>query len=193
MIAIADFTSRFQKLSAADVLDLEFVVAQSLHFEFWARGAERALRGWTLELQVGCVDMRRERAYTRKNCPSVSEAAIQTSLPQALTHIQLSRQTDAELLFTPAQIGMACLRMANRQLVDSFLSWRYELSMQDDAEEPATAVYGVEREKLLTVLDEVEECIKTAGDGAIDLKAVKQIDKRLRLCQNPEKVPGTAL
>lgn len=55
MISIGEFVKQFNKLAPSDVLDLEFIVAQSLHFEFWVRGAERALRGLSLELQVGVV------------------------------------------------------------------------------------------------------------------------------------------
>lgn len=88
---------------------------------------------------------------------------------------------------------MASLRMANRDLVDTFLTWRYAETPEDELDGPAKAVYGVEKDGLLAVLDEVEDCIKSAGDGIMDLKVVKQVDKRLRLCQNPEKVPGTAL
>jgi hypothetical protein len=54
-VPIDVFVSQVKNLTQADVLDTEFLVAQSLSFEFWARGAEKALRGWGLELQV-CLD-----------------------------------------------------------------------------------------------------------------------------------------
>ena len=46
------FISKFAKCQPCDILDTEFLVAQSLSFEFWVRGPEKALRGWALELQV---------------------------------------------------------------------------------------------------------------------------------------------
>lgn len=49
------FTPKFKGLSQQDILDTEFVLAQSLGFEFWIRGAEKAFRGWGLEFQVGHV------------------------------------------------------------------------------------------------------------------------------------------
>jgi hypothetical protein len=52
-LSIDLLTPRFKGLKASDVLDTEFLLAQSLSFEFWVRGAEKALRGWALELQVG--------------------------------------------------------------------------------------------------------------------------------------------
>lgn len=51
-IPIDTFVNQIAKLTASDVLDTEFLVAQSLSFEFWARGAEKPLRGWSLEFQV---------------------------------------------------------------------------------------------------------------------------------------------
>ena len=57
-VPINDFTPKFAKLSQTDVLDTEFTVAQSLGFAFWIRGAEKAVRGWTLEFQVGLRPLR---------------------------------------------------------------------------------------------------------------------------------------
>ena len=54
-------------------------------------------------------------------------------------------------------------------------------------------MYGVEKERLKEILSEVEGLIKVVGDGEVDLKKVKEVDKRLKGCTNPEKVPGTAL
>ena len=51
-VPVDQFVTKIAKLNPADVLDTEFLVAQSLGFEFWVRGAEKALRGWNLELQV---------------------------------------------------------------------------------------------------------------------------------------------
>ena len=46
------FTPKFKGLTQGDILDTEFLLAQSLGFEFWIRGPEKALRGWGLEFQV---------------------------------------------------------------------------------------------------------------------------------------------
>lgn len=58
------FVQKIAKLQPSDVLDTEFLVAQSLAFEFWVRGAEKALRGWGLEFQVSAAGGReRGRAW----------------------------------------------------------------------------------------------------------------------------------
>jgi len=43
----------------------------------------------------------------------------------------------------------------------------------------------------MAILEEIGEMVKSVPE--VDLKKVKGIDKRLRSCTNPEKVPGTAL
>jgi cyclin H len=54
-VPIDVFVQKIAKLQPSDVLDTEFLVAQSLAFEFWVRGAEKALRGWGLEFQVSAA------------------------------------------------------------------------------------------------------------------------------------------
>lgn len=51
-ISLDVFRERFTKLDPEDILSTEFLVAQSLMFEFWIRGPEKSLRGWALDLQV---------------------------------------------------------------------------------------------------------------------------------------------
>ena len=51
-ISIEAYTSNIPKTAPADVLDLEFLVAQSLDFELAVWHAHRALWGLWLDLQV---------------------------------------------------------------------------------------------------------------------------------------------
>jgi hypothetical protein len=52
LIPIDALISRFSKLLAAEVLQLEFLVAQSLQFEFACWHAHKALKGFWLDFQV---------------------------------------------------------------------------------------------------------------------------------------------
>ena len=54
-ISIDTYTSRIPRTTAADVLDLEFLVAQSLSFEFAVWHAHRALWGLFLDMQARCL------------------------------------------------------------------------------------------------------------------------------------------
>jgi cyclin H len=51
-ISLETYTTRIPKTAPSDVLDLEFLVAQSLNFEFTVWHAHRALWGIWLDLQV---------------------------------------------------------------------------------------------------------------------------------------------
>jgi cyclin H len=52
-ISIEHYTSNIPKTSPNDVLDLEFLLAQSLNFHFAVWSASRAAHGIWLDLQVG--------------------------------------------------------------------------------------------------------------------------------------------
>lgn len=174
-VPIDVFVSKLQGFKATDVLDLEFLVAQSLGFEFWVRGAERAVRGWALELQ---------------DQPTPPIDAMQRALPGALDRLHASRYTDAEFLYSPAQIALACWRASNRELVDNFLDWKYESAA---SEEGAPQPYGCSVSDLRRIIEEVEEVVKDDSGANPELKRIKEVDKRLKACTNPEKIPGTAL
>lgn len=196
-VPIDVFVSKIAKLKQSDVLDTEFLLAQSLSFEFWIRGADKAVRGWALELQE------------RKN---TSTDEIQRALPAALDSLARSRQTDAEFLYTPGQIGLACWFLADEALIRSFLEWRYanytprpsalartngaidtaigDAEPDEAASEPAQP-YGMTQERLLEIISAIAKMISSVVDTP--LARIKEIDKRLKGCTNPEKTPGTAL
>ncbi|WRT70076.1 uncharacterized protein IL334_007070 [Kwoniella shivajii] len=205
-VLIDQFISKFSKLSPDDILDTEFLVAQSLGFEFWVRGAEKSLRGWSLDLQ---------------NQPNPPLDVIQKSLNEALGYHSTSLFTDSEFIYTPSQIGLACWHLSNKTLIEDFLDYRYSSFVpsndpSDEARERGsgaqndgegdedvrvdgeekdhlrTLPYGLEKERLLAILEEIETLV-SHGKEEIDLKKVKTIDKRLKSCTNPEKIPGTAL
>ncbi|KAL7424473.1 hypothetical protein Q5752_000157 [Cryptotrichosporon argae] len=232
-IPIDVFVSKLSKVTPAAVLDLEFLVAQSLAFEFWVRGADKAVRGWALELQT-------------QTSPPADVEAIQRALPRALAALAAARHTDAEFLFSPSQIALACWRLARKETVDGFLDWKYAsfgagdgasgaggaggandgegeareagvglankgaagagdgdaadaalpaATAEPDADADAARYpYGLPRRALDAKLRAVEALIGAAAEDVdVDVGVVKAIDRRLRACTNPEKVPGTAL
>jgi cyclin H len=52
-MSLEEYISRIPNTAPADVLDLEFLVCQSLNFEFTVWHAHRAFWGLWLDLQVG--------------------------------------------------------------------------------------------------------------------------------------------
>lgn len=79
------------------VLDFEFLVSQSLQFEYAVTGAQRALYGLVLDLQS-----------LKEDGPSREE--VHKLVAGARTNLVNSRLTDAEFVYTPAQIALACIR-----------------------------------------------------------------------------------
>lgn len=173
-VPIEAFVAKLKGFEPSDVLDLEFLVAQSLGFEFWVRGADKPLRGWYLEFQDQAI-------------PPTDN--LQRALPAALEYLSASRYSDAEFLYSPAQIALAAWRLANKELVDNFLEFKYQAA---EAEEGAALPFGAPLAELRIVLAEVEAVV-AASTAKFDIKKIKEVDKRLKGCTNPEKVPGTAL
>lgn len=74
--------------------------------------------------------------------------------------------------------------------MNTYLDWKYgddEPMEEDNGESP----FGSTKDRTLEIIREVAWVIK--GVGEIDMKKVKEVDKRLKGCTNPEKVPGSAL
>ncbi|TYJ58006.1 hypothetical protein B9479_001365 [Cryptococcus floricola] len=165
-VAIEDFLPKMPGRTQDSILGKEFLVAQSLGFEFW--------------------DQPR---------PPIDD--IQKAVTKALLKLTESYSTDAEFIYTPSQIGLACLRMADRNLVDAFLELRYStaaaatLQTGSDEEQPAP-LYGIEKTRLIEILEQIAKMIESDG-RELGKDDVKPVDKRLKGYTNPEKVPGTAL
>lgn len=80
------------------VLDLEFLVSQSLQFEYSVTGAQRALYGLILDLQ------------SLEGGPSREQ--LHKLAAESHKNLTNSRLTDAEFIYTPSQIALACIRAA---------------------------------------------------------------------------------
>lgn len=114
---------------------------------------------------------------------------IQQALPKALEYLSASRRTDLEFTHSPSQISLAAWYLADQDLVMKYLEGKYgDSERMDDAEEP----FGTPKDRIEEILEQLADIVK-AAQGDLDLKKVKEVDKRLKGCTNPEKVPGTAL
>jgi len=189
------FIPKFKGLTQADVLDTEFLLAQSLGFEFWIRGPEKALRGWSLEFQV-CAGLRMTKGlYLYQSPPNASLDLITSSLPRAAQYLSTSRLTDLEFTHSPSQISLAAWFLASNDLVTSYIDWKYTIENTNEPmteEDGAEMPFGSAKDRLMEIIKEVADSIK-AAEGDMDIKKVKEVDKRLKGCTNPEKVPGSAL
>ncbi len=104
---LADFARKLAGKAAKDpavveenkrtVLDLEFLVSQSLQFEYAVTGAHRSLYGLILDVQS-------------LEGGALSREEVHKLLSGADKNLANSRLTDAEFVYTPSQIALACIR-----------------------------------------------------------------------------------
>ncbi|KAG8927870.1 hypothetical protein FRC01_006786 [Tulasnella sp. 417] len=164
-IGIEQYVHSIPKTKPADVLDLEFLVAQSLRFEFTVWHAHRALWGIWLDVQSLPVP---------KTLSSYNQVTSEDEYGQALERVRASRMTDAELIFTPSQIALACLHSVSPALAEQWV----------DLKSPNSA------DAVMETVSRIQEIIDTQS-APPDLVMVKDIDRRLKICTNPEKVVGS--
>ncbi|KAI0287019.1 cyclin-like protein [Russula aff. rugulosa BPL654] len=156
-ISLESYTANIPRTNASDVLDLEFLVAQSLAFEFAVWHAHRALWGIWLDIQ----DL--PQAPPHEELQRIHDTAMQ--------HIRTSRLTDVELIYPPSQIALACLSLAH----------------------PEIAAFWARSKNADVALEGIESIKRTiTRDGDIpSVDVVREIDRRLKICKNPEKVVGS--
>jgi cyclin H len=159
-ITLDIYASNIPKTSPEDVLELEFLVAQSLSFEFAVWHAHRALWGIYLDLQ----------ALQGQPIEPISQAYT-----DALPHVRASRLTDAELIYPPSQIALACLYLSSPPLAEQWLR---------------TKCTEIEVGTIFQSIRQIATMIEQEG-GLPDVEVVREIDRRLKLCKNPAKVVGS--
>ncbi|KXN89889.1 Cyclin mcs2 [Leucoagaricus sp. SymC.cos] len=165
-ISLETYTSHIPKTVSSDVLDLEFLVAQSLNFEFTVWHAHRALWGIWLDLQ------------SLPDPPSNLSPSIYDT---ALNHIRASRLTDAELIYSPSQIALAAFSLAAHDLA---LRWARSKLLTDATPSQLSL------DMISPILELIKSMVLQEGH-APDVEAVREVDRRLRICKNPEKVVGS--
>ena len=89
---------------------------------------------------------------------------------QATSHVRASRLTDAEFIYSPAQIAAACISLASPQIADTWLRSK-----------------GTEGGFIPSLCAIVQEGSKLPG-----VEMIREVDRRLKLCKNPEKVVGSS-
>ena len=101
-----------------------------------------------------------------------------------MTHLRASRLTDAEFVYTPSQIALACLSLATPDLATQWAA-----SKQEGSPSPSTPP-NTANIPVLAIIDRIKTMIQSEGSPP-DVEAVREVDRRLRICKNPEKVVGS--
>jgi len=154
-ISLDSYAAHIPRTEPADVLELEFLVAQSLGFDFALWHPHRALWGAWLDLQ---------------NVTQLPPPELEQIYNQAMGHVRASRLTDAEFVYSPAQIAAACISLASPPVADT---WMRSKGSDGSFINPLSAM--------------LQEGSKLPG---VDM--IREVDRRLKLCKNPEKVVGSS-
>jgi cyclin H len=96
----------------------------------------------------------------------------------ALAHVRSARLTDAELIYTPSQIALACISLASPSLGNKWLLSKTALDLSAS-------------HSLQSTIDAIKAIITTTSEIP-DVESVRAVDRRLKLCKNPEKVVGSS-
>ncbi|KAG6836811.1 hypothetical protein H0H93_002833 [Arthromyces matolae] len=147
-ISLETYTTHIPNTVPSDVLDLEFLVAQSLRFEF-------------------------------SNLTPTSDT--KSLYESALTHIRASRLTDAELIYAPSQIALAAFGLVAPDLATQ---WSI-LKLRPNSTTPNLTV-----DTLSDQTNTLKNLIASYGHPP-EIEAVREVDRRLKLCKNPEKIVGS--
>jgi cyclin H len=117
------------------------------------------------------IDIAHDYSQYPQSLPQQNSAVNEEDIYEAgLAHIRTSRLTDAELIYTPSQIALACLSMASETSAAEWMRMK-----------------GVE---LVSVIDAIKACLQSQGSLS-EVDAVREVDRRLKLCKNPEKIVGS--
>lgn len=111
-----------------------------------------------------------------QDMPDFDPATTREAYDAALSLVRASRMTDVELIYTPSQIALACFHRASPSLAEQWIN----------AKSPQTG----NGESLLDVIRDIQQVIEHES-GAPEVEVVRGIDKRLKICTNPEKVVGS--
>lgn len=167
-ISINTFAAKIKSTSPSDILSLEFLVSQSLKFQFKVHHAGLAAYGVFLDMQTLAQDTpisRLEQVYS-----------------QGAALISASRLGDLEFFYTPSQIALAGFYAIDPNLVESWLLAKHPSVTNDNSIDHREVL-----ELLKTIASEMREVKEPKTED------VREVDKRLKFCHNPEKDPNSAL
>ncbi|KAL6239636.1 hypothetical protein BDW75DRAFT_197916 [Aspergillus navahoensis] len=193
--------------TAEDIIAPEFLVMQSLRFTFDVRHPFRGLEGGIMELNAiaqglgqpaphlpmqTAEDLRHALSSLPPAPNNPSSSSISDRLARAHHNSReilksAAQMTDAYFLYTPSQIWLSALSIADQLLAQFYLDTKLPNPSETDHEHPLVRL----RAKLLQTLTSCTTLLHSYKPLASDpeqKKALRQIGKKLYHCQNPEKV-----
>ncbi|CZS99759.1 related to cyclin mcs2 [Rhynchosporium agropyri] len=186
---LTKFADAIGGTKAEDVLASEFLLTQGLRFTFDVRHPFRALEGAVMELQAlshGIIPVLPSANAASGDRPANMERRVRDAHGKAREYLKTSALlTDAYFHYTPSQIMMASLMIADSRLVE----WYIKSKMTTSA--------GEMQSKVLSTIKSCAEMLRTVEPNSepspTERKELKGLAKKLTKCRNPEKMDLVAL
>ncbi|KAL9620063.1 MAG: hypothetical protein Q9160_005353 [Pyrenula sp. 1 TL-2023] len=177
-IPLSHFISKLPNTGEDDVKAPEFTLMQGLRFTLDVRHPFKGLEGGVMEMlalvQEGML----------KNLGAEPKRRIGKAADKAFSTLKGPVQmTDSYFLYTPGQIWLAALMIADKELATTYLDLKFRAL---DSSEADTL-----RKKLLPILTSCSTLLlsyKSQDDDPTERKEMKRIGRKLHLCQNPERL-----
>jgi len=182
---LTKFADAIGNTKAEDVLASEFLLTQGLRFTFDVRHPFRALEGAVMELQAlarGDIPIFGNENGQIRNM----ENRVKDAHGKAREYLKTSALlTDVYFHFTPSQIMMAALMIADGELME----WYIQLKIPSEAGDMQNKVLNTV-ERCAAMLREVSP---TTESSAEERKECQTLAKKLKKCRNPEKMDLVSL
>ncbi|KAI1259981.1 cyclin ccl1 [Xylariaceae sp. FL1019] len=169
------FADKFPNTTGEEVLAAEYILCQGIRFAFDVRHPYRSLEGALMELKAlgACDDSRLNKAQTKAR--------------DILKFSPL--MTDVYFYYTPSQIMLAALFMADEGLAHRILRDAFAGQSEDVKNQFLQLIHSC-RAELQKELP--ERRITYWAPGAIE-ETMKPLKKKLRMCRDPDRVDLIAL
>lgn len=185
------FAEAIGKTTAEDVLASEFLLTQGLRFTFDVRHPFRPLEGAIMELQAmaGGGIPALPGGEPVSDLPVRMEKRVKDAHGKARDYLKTSALlTDVYFHFTPSQIMMASLFVADRELMEWYIAAKFPAGHAPSAELKVKVLSTIKRcADMLKTIQPISEA------SAMEKKELQGLAKKLKKCRNPEKMDLVAL
>ncbi len=187
------FVAELNGISEDDVKAPEFLLLQGLRFTLDVRHPMKGLQGGHVEMNVLAEEGRLSGFAGGKG----SEKRIGIAADKAKKLLATAAQmTDAYFLFTPAQIWLGAMMIADRDLVEAYINCKIEALAEVVAEQQGLDVTAFQT-KLTATISSCATLLSSytppEDESATQRKEMRRIGKKLNVCQNPEKMDIVAV
>jgi cyclin H len=211
-LSLNEFAKAVPKIEKpADVIAPEYTLTQGLRYTFDVRHPFRGLEGGIMELQAIALGEGKPAPYNGGQTPESMKQAIHNIAPvsssdkgsittrvlaahgKARELLKTAAQmTDAYFFYTPSQIWLAALLVADKPLTQFYLETKLGPSAQiADASNPLEMI----RTKLMSTLSDCSRLLESyspLSSNPETIKDLKRIAKKVYQCQMVEKLDPAA-